>query len=129
MTRESQSDCELNPGLLVAFADVAQIQQVLFSLLVDACEALSRSEEPKRLTLRTDFTDDHVSLEIENKSGCVTGVDHLIEAVFADESRVTLVALAISRSIIAAQEGLLEVIRREIGVICVRIELHRFNSP
>ena len=43
-------DCELNPDLPVAFADAAQIQQVLFNLLVDACEAMSRSEEPKKLT-------------------------------------------------------------------------------
>jgi signal transduction histidine kinase len=32
-------DCELNPDLPIAFADAAQIQQVLFNLLVDACEA------------------------------------------------------------------------------------------
>jgi len=122
-------NCELNPDLPVAFADAAQIQQVLFNLLVDACEAMSRSEEPKKLTLRTDFTDDHVSLEIENNGGCVTSVEHLLEAVVADESRRTVVALAISRSIIAAQGGTLEAIRREGGVTCVRIELPRFSSP
>jgi len=122
-------NCELNPDLPVAFADAAQIQQVLFNLLVDACEAMSRSEEPKKLTLRTDFTDDHVSLEIENNGGCVTSVEHLLEAVVADESRGTVVALAISRSIIAAQGGTLEAIRREGGVTCVRIELPRFSSP
>jgi PAS domain S-box-containing protein len=122
-------DCELKPDLPVAFADAAQIQQVLFNLLEDACEAMSRSEEPKKLTLRTDFTDDHVSLEIENNGGCVTSVEHLLEAVLADESRGTVVALAISRSIIAAQGGTLEAIRREAGVTCVRIELPRFSSP
>jgi PAS domain S-box-containing protein len=122
-------DCELNPDLPVAFADAAQIQQVLFNLLVDACEAMSRSEEPKKLTLRTDFTDDHVSLEVQNNGGCVTNVEHLLEAVVADESRGTVVALAISRSIIAAQGGTLEAIRREGGVTCVRIELPRFSSP
>ena len=67
-------DCELNPDLPVAFADAAQIQQVLFNLLEDACEATCRFEEPKKLTLRTDFTDDHVSLEVENNGGCVTSV-------------------------------------------------------
>jgi C4-dicarboxylate-specific signal transduction histidine kinase len=36
--------------------------QVLFNLLVDAYEAMSRAKEPKKLTLRTDFTDDHFSL-------------------------------------------------------------------
>jgi nitrogen fixation/metabolism regulation signal transduction histidine kinase len=90
---------------------------------------MSRSEKPKKLTLRTDFTDDHVSLEVENNGGCVTSVEHLLEAVLADESRGAVVALAISRSIIAAQGATLEAIRREGGVICVRIELPRLSSP
>jgi PAS domain S-box-containing protein len=122
-------DCELNPDLPVAFADSAQMQQVLFNLLVDAYEAMSRSEEPKKLTVRTDFTEDHVSLEVESNGSCVTSVEHLPEAVVADESRGTVVALAISRSIIEAQGGTLEAIRREGGVTCVRIELPRFSSP
>ncbi|MDT7811781.1 MAG: hypothetical protein QOJ42_1697 [Acidobacteriaceae bacterium] len=122
-------DCELNPDLPVAFADSAQIQQVLFNLLVDAYEAMSRCEEPKKLTVRTDFTDDHVSLEVESNGSRVTSVEHLPEAVIADESRGTVVALAISRSIIEAQGGTLEAIRREGGVTCVRIELPRFSSP
>jgi C4-dicarboxylate-specific signal transduction histidine kinase len=116
-------------GPPAAFADAAQIQQVLFNLLVDACEAMSRPEEPKKLTLRTDFTDDHVSLEVENNGGCVASVEQLLEAAVADESRRTAVALAISRSIIAAQGGTLEAIRREGGVTCIRIELPRFSSP
>jgi C4-dicarboxylate-specific signal transduction histidine kinase len=120
-------DCKLNPDLPVAFADAAQIQQVLFNLLVDAREAMSRSEEPKKLTLRTDFTDDHVSLEVENNGGCVTSVEPLLEVVVADKSRGTVVALAISRSIIEAQGGTLESIRREGGVRCVRIKLPRFS--
>jgi nitrogen fixation/metabolism regulation signal transduction histidine kinase len=103
---------------------------MLFNLPVDVYEAMSRSEKPKKLTLRTGFTDDRVSLEFENNGGCVTGVEQLFEAVVADESRGTAVPLAISRSIIAAQGGTLEVIRRrEGGVTCVRIELRRFSSP
>jgi C4-dicarboxylate-specific signal transduction histidine kinase len=76
-------DYKLNPNLPVAFADAAQIQQGLFNFLVDACAAMSRSEEPKKPTLRTDFTDDRVGLEVENKGGCVTSVEHLLEAVVA----------------------------------------------
>ena len=122
-------DCELNPDLPLAFADAAEIQQVLFNLLVDASESMSRSEEPKKLTLRTNFTDDRVSLEVENNVGCITSVEQLLEAVLADESRGTVVALAISRFIIAAQGGTLDAIRREGGTTCVRIELRRFRSP
>jgi C4-dicarboxylate-specific signal transduction histidine kinase len=43
-------DSELKPDLPVAFADAAQIQQVLFNLLAEACDAMSPSEEPKKLT-------------------------------------------------------------------------------
>jgi PAS domain S-box-containing protein len=121
--------CELNPDLPVAFADGTQIQQVLFNLLVDACEAISSSEEPRKLTLRTRFTGDIVSLEVEDSGGYVSSVEHLLETLVADESRGTVAALAISRSIIAAQGGTLEAIRPERGVKCVRIELPRFNSP
>jgi C4-dicarboxylate-specific signal transduction histidine kinase len=121
-------DCELNPDLPIAFADAAQIQQVLFNLLVDATDAIYRFEEPKKLTLRTDFTDDHVSLEVENSGGCVASVEHMLDTVVADVSRGTVVALAISRSIITAQGGTLEATRREGGVTNVRIELPRFNS-
>ena len=102
---------------------------MLFNLLVDAFEAMSRSQEPKKLTLRTDFTDDHVSLEVENDGGCVIHVERPLEALVADESRGTVVALAISRSIIEAQGGTLEAIQREGGVTCVRIELPRFHPP
>jgi PAS domain S-box-containing protein len=121
-------DCELDPDLPAAFADAAQIQQVLFNLLVEAYEAVSRSEKPKKLTLRTDYTDDHVSLEVENNGGCVTSAQRLLEALVADESRGRVVSLAISRSIIEAQGGTFEAIRREGGMTCVRIELPRFNS-
>jgi len=44
-------------------------------------------------------------------------MERLLEVVLADESRGTVVALPISRSIIAAQGGTLEDIRRE-GVMC-----------
>jgi len=77
--------------------------------------------------MRTDFTNDRVILEVEDNGGCVTRVEHLLEAVVADESRGTVVALAISRSIIAAQGGTLEAIRREGEVTGVRIELPRFQ--
>ena len=120
-------DCELNPALPVVFADAAQIQQVLFNLLLDVSEAIYRFEEPKKLTLRTDFTDNHVSIEIENGGGCVASVEHMFDTIVADESRGTVVALAISRSIIMAQGGTLEATRREGGVTRIRIELPRFS--
>jgi len=115
--------------LPVAFADGAQIQQVLFNLMVDACEAISRSERPKELTIRTSFFDDNVCLEVQDNGGCTADLEHLLEAAFADESRGTVVALAVSRSIIEAQGGTLEATRLEGGATCVRIELPRFTSP
>lgn len=121
--------CELNPDLPVAFADVSQIHQVLFNMLVDACEAISRSEGSKQLTLRTDFTDNCVSLEVENNGGCDVDMEHLLEAVAADEPQETVVTLAISRSIIVAQGGSLKATRLAGGATCVRIELPRFASP
>ena len=68
-------ECKLNPDLPLALADAAQIHQVLFNLLADASKSMSRSKESKKLTLRTGFTDEHVSLEVENNGGCVASVE------------------------------------------------------
>jgi PAS domain S-box-containing protein len=119
---------ELDAGLPLAFADKAQIQQVLFNLMLGASEAISRSEKPKELTIRTGFFDNNVCLEVQDNGSCVTDLEDLLEAVVADESRGTVIALAVSRSIIEAQGGKLEAIRLEGGVVCVRIELPRFIS-
>jgi C4-dicarboxylate-specific signal transduction histidine kinase len=120
--------CELDPALPVAFADGVQIQQVLFNLMVDACEAISRSERPKELAIRTGFCADNVCLEVQDNGGCIANLEHLLEAVFADESRGSVVTLAVSRSIIEAQGGTLEATRLEGGASCVRIKLPRFTS-
>jgi PAS domain S-box-containing protein len=119
---------ELDAGLPLAFADKAHIQQVLFNLLVDACEAISRSGREMELTIRTNFYDERVCLEVQDNGGCVTDLDDLLEAVVVDGPRGAVVALAISRSIINAQEGKLEAIRLEGGATCIRIELPRFTS-
>ena len=122
-------NCELDPALPVAFADGAQIQQVLFNLMVDACEAISRSERPKALTVRTNSFGENVCLEVQDNGGCIVDLEHLLEAIFTDESRGTVVALAVSRSIIEAQAGKLDAIRLEGGATCIRIELPRFTPP
>ena len=121
-------NCELDQALPVAFADGAQIQQVLFNLMVDACEAIARSERPKELTIRTCFSEDNIRLEVQDNGGCIADLEHLLETVFVDEFRGTVVALAVSRSIIEAQGGTLEATRLEGGATCVRIELPRFTS-
>ena len=40
---------DVNPDLPSTFAEAVQIQQVLFNLLVDADDSMSRSEKPKKL--------------------------------------------------------------------------------
>jgi PAS domain S-box-containing protein len=120
---------ELNPGLPLAFADKAQIEQVLFNLMVDASEAIFRSGREKELTIRTNFFGERVCLEVHDKGGCITDLEYLLEAVVADGSHGTVVALAVSRSIIEAQGGKLEAMRLDGGATCIRIELPRFISP
>jgi PAS domain S-box-containing protein len=121
-------NCELDPASPVAFADGAQIQQVFFNLMIDACEAISRSERPKELTVRTSYFDGNVCLEVQDSGGCIADLEYLLKAVFADESRGTVVALAVSRSIIEAQGGTLEATRLAGGATCVRIRLPRFAA-
>jgi PAS domain-containing protein len=120
---------EPDPGLPLAFADKAQIQQVLFNLMVDASEATFRSGREKELTIRTNFFGERVCLEVQDNGGCITDLEYLLEAVVADGSHGTVIALAVSRSIIEAQGGKLEAMRLEGGATCIRIELPRFISP
>jgi C4-dicarboxylate-specific signal transduction histidine kinase len=118
---------ELNPDLPLAFADKAQLQQVLFNLILDASEAVSRPGIVRELTIRTNFCRDKVFLELQDNGGCVVDLEALLGAVVADESRGQIVALAVGRSIIEAQGGKLEAIRLEGGATCIRIELPRFK--
>ena len=104
------------------------LQQALKAFLRSPNEGISRSGSEKELTIRTSFFGERVCLEVQDSGGCVTDLEDLLEAVVADESRGTVVALAISRSIIDAQEGKLEAIRLEGGATCIRIELPRFIS-
>ena len=96
---------ELNRGLPLAFADKAQIHQVLFNSIVNASEALSRPGRPRELTIKTNFFGNSVCLEVQDNGGCVADLEDLLEAVVADESQGTVVALAISRSIIRLKEA------------------------
>ena len=120
---------KLNLDLPLAFADKAQIQQVLFNLIVEASETITQSGIAKELTIKSDFFGENVCLEIQDNGGCDANLEDLLGAAVADESRGTVVALAISRSIIEAQGGRLEAIRLEGGARCIRIELPRFTSP
>jgi PAS domain S-box-containing protein len=117
---------ELDPCLPLAFADKGQIQQVLFNLIVDACEVLSRPGIKKELTIRTSISGERVRLEVQDSGGCVTDLEDLLEAVIPEEG--TVIALAVSRSIVEAQKGKLEAIRLEGGATCIQIELPRFIS-
>ena len=119
---------EFNPDLPLAFADISQIQQILFILIVEASEAISQSGGAKELTIRTNFFGESIFLELQDNRGCVSDLENSMEAIVADVSGGTVVALAISRSIIKAQGGELEAIRLEGGTTCIRIQLPRFIS-
>ena len=121
--------CELDPAIPVAFADVAQIQQVLFNLMSDAREATSLSGGSKELTVTTRVLDDTVCLEIQDNCGCIPDLEHMLNAACVDKSRGTVIPLAVSRSIVEAQGGTLGANCMEGGATRVRIALPRFNAP
>jgi signal transduction histidine kinase len=120
---------ELNSSVPLAFADEAQIHQVLFNLIVNASDAVSRPGRPRELTIKSNFSGNSVCLEVQDNGGYVTDFKDLLKAVVAGESRGAVVALAISRSIIEAQGGTLEAIQLEGRATCIRIEIPRFISP
>jgi len=116
-----------DPDLPLAFVDQTQMQQVLFNLIMDATEAISRSESPKELIMRTALLDDRVCIEAQGSGRSSIDLNDLLETVITDGFRSPFLALAVSRSIIQAQGGKLEAIHLESGATWIRIQLPRFT--
>jgi C4-dicarboxylate-specific signal transduction histidine kinase len=102
---------ELRPALPPVQVDPVQIQQVVVNLVRNAAEAMAETED-KSLTIRTDV-DDAGRVEVSfSDTGCGLGdlpADSIFEHFVSSKRDGLGVGLAISRSIIEAHQGHLEV--------------------
>ena len=100
---------DLDENLPRVLVDAAQIQQVLFNLLLNAGEAMENSEPPRLLTIRTSRANDMVQVVVEDSGSGLSTADlnHLFEPFYTTKPahQGTGLGLYISRQIIEAHGG------------------------
>ena len=100
---------DLDENLPRVLVDAAQIQQVLFNLLLNAGEAMENSEPPRLLTIRTSRANDMVRVVVEDSGPGLSTADlnHLFEPFYTTKPahQGTGLGLYISRQIIEAHGG------------------------
>ncbi|MBC7243034.1 MAG: hypothetical protein H5T60_11380 [Anaerolineae bacterium] len=100
---------DLDENLPRVLVDAAQIQQVLFNLLLNAGEAMENSEPPRLLTIRTSRANDMVQVVVEDSGPGLSTADlnRLFEPFYTTKPahQGTGLGLYISRQIIEAHGG------------------------
>jgi PAS domain S-box-containing protein len=101
-------DLELTQALPSVLADRIQIQQVLMNLLRNGADAMEdTNNHAKRLTVRSQFTDECIIVEVRDFGAGVTHPEKIFEPFYSTKQNGLGVGLAISRSIIHAHGGVL----------------------
>jgi C4-dicarboxylate-specific signal transduction histidine kinase len=102
-------DRQLAPSLPLVLADRVQLQQVLFNLILNACDAMSaNAPSERRITLVTALApDDAVQLAVADRG---TGIpdgkfDRVFEPFFTSKEHGMGLGLAICHSIVEAHSG------------------------
>lgn len=122
---------DLAEGMPTLSAELILVEQVLFNLLRNALEALSRSTAPGHVVIRTGFDECQAWVEVEDNGPGVS--DELGESIFesfkTDKREGLGLGLAISRSIVEAHGGTLAYVNNPEGGATFRCSLPRPASP
>jgi signal transduction histidine kinase len=111
-------------------ADAIQIQQVLLNLVRNASEAvLERASGQKEIKIQTLFSDDEVTVEVEDNGFGIITPERIFEAFFTSKDEGLGVGLSISRSIAEAHGGALVATNLEDGGARFSLTLPRSFSP
>ncbi len=100
-------ETDLQEELPSVVADRIQCEQVMVNLLHNAYEALSESEQPRRVVVRAQFASDQIELQVDD-NGPGIPVDQqgkLFEAFYTTKPSGMGMGLAISRTIIEDHGG------------------------
>jgi hypothetical protein len=91
-------------------ADRIQIQQVLMNLIRNGAEAMENADSPdKRLDVRSQCTDECIIVEVCDYGPGVTHPENVFEPFYSTKQNGLGVGLAISRSIVQAHGGAVQV--------------------
>jgi hypothetical protein len=103
-------ELELTRGLPSVLADRIQIQQVLINLLRNGAEAMEgTNKHAKRLIVRSQLTNECIVVEVRDFGPGVADPEKVFEPFFSTKQNGLGVGLAISRSIVQAHGGVLQV--------------------
>ncbi|HLH09108.1 MAG TPA: ATP-binding protein [Terriglobales bacterium] len=111
------------PEALVASIDVAQMQQALLNLVINAIDAAPNGSE---ITLQARANgDSQIRIEIENRGDPIPSdaVAKIFEPFFTTKPAGTGLGLAIARNIALSHEGDLSLTCNEDGKICFRLTI------
>lgn len=98
---------ELAPGTAYVRGDRVQLQQVLLNLVVNALEAMSGTNAPRELLIKTLNVGDRVAVQVEDTGPGLdaTQAKHVFEPFYTTKSKGLGMGLSISRSIIESHGG------------------------
>jgi len=122
---------ELANGMPTLSAELVLVEQVLFNLMRNALEALSRNAGPGHIVIRTGFDARQAWVEVRDNGPGVN--DELGETIFepfkTDKREGLGLGLAISRSIVEAHGGALGYVNNPEGGATFRCTLPMPASP
>jgi len=98
---------ELTPGKAYVRGDRVQLQQVLLNLVVNAIEAMSATNAPRELLIKTLNVGDRVVVQVEDTGPGLDAAQakHFFEPFYTTKSKGLGMGLSISRSIIESHGG------------------------
>jgi len=117
-------ELDLTPDMAIVRGNRVELQQVILNLLLNALDAVSRSEE-RRITVRTLLTPEGIEVRVEDSGhGLAAGTEEKIfEPFFTSKPDGMGMGLSVARSIIEAHHGRIYARRSEPVGSVVAFEL------
>ena len=112
-------ELDLTPDMAIVLGNRVELQQVVLNLLLNALDAVSRSEE-RRITVRTLLTPEGIEVSVEDSGHGLAGgtEEKIFEPFFTSKPDGMGMGLSVARSIIEAHHGRIYARRRDpIGSI------------
>jgi signal transduction histidine kinase len=112
-------ELDLTPDMAIVRGNRVELQQVILNLLLNALDAVSRSEE-RRVVVRTLLTVEGIEVRVEDSGHGLDGgtEERIFEPFFTSKPEGMGMGLSVARSIIDAHDGRIYAKRRDpVGTI------------
>jgi two-component system, LuxR family, sensor kinase FixL len=104
IARNVTVDLEIEPQLALVTAAPAQLQQVLLSLIVNACHAMSGVTGQRHLRISARHVSGEIHVAVSDNGPGVEDFERIFEPFFSSQEHVGL-GLSVARSIVVAHGG------------------------